>query len=119
MTGGRVSVLRSRLIFLRVPLWQAKRRRGTAWRENRPDLCEDPMLGEENWEKAESMLQIKAIQLALERSREDTATDSLYFCRRFVRGSSLPHLWCGRAGNSLVWTVWSLFYLWRPCHWRQ
>ena len=26
------------------------------------------MLGEENWEKAESMLQIKAIQLALEKA---------------------------------------------------
>ena len=31
-------------------------------------ICEDPMLGEENWEKAESMLQIKAIQLALEKA---------------------------------------------------
>ena len=31
-------------------------------------ICEDPMLGEENWEKAESMLQIKAIQLALKKA---------------------------------------------------
>ena len=31
-------------------------------------ICELPMLGEENWEKAESMLQIKAIQLALEKA---------------------------------------------------
>lgn len=31
-------------------------------------ICEDPMLGEENGEKAESMLQIKAIQLALEKA---------------------------------------------------
>lgn len=31
-------------------------------------ICEDPMLGEENWEKAESMLQVKAAKLALEKA---------------------------------------------------
>lgn len=31
-------------------------------------ICEDPMLGEENWEKAESMLQVKAAKLVLEKA---------------------------------------------------
>ena len=75
-------------------------------------ICEDPMLGEENWEKAESMLQIKAIQLALEKAGK-MPQDSLYFCRRFVRAAHCHIVWCRRAGNSAVWTVWSLFYLWR------
>ena len=53
--------------LLRVPLWQVKKKE--KGRLEKIDLiCEDPMLGEENWEKAESMLQIKAIQLALEKA---------------------------------------------------
>lgn len=33
-------------------------------------ICEDPMLGEDNWEKAESMLQVKAAKLVLEKAKQ-------------------------------------------------
>lgn len=93
-------------------------------------VIEDDLAGQDCWEMAESTMQIKAAELAMEKAGLKKSDIRYLFSGDLLGQLIATSFGTGSAGNPAVWTLWSLFHhgrshesgghdsswgIWRPC----